>query len=538
MTTTRYISTSFKSGYRLPKNLSEIRVTSTCPIRALDTITMAASPPRSSAVDAELPCMPRRQSCDRCHEQKVRCVTVEAAGSEASGDIAEEATQNPGGHFISSVPCARCRKAGAVCIYSPQLRSGRPRRRQDSRAAPPRRRGRRASRSPSSSSAASPEYGRPSPAPLPHQTSALPESPGGIPLSIAHHPSQEFAQDPGARETASLPCSTVASSWHQNVHRNPDTDTPPLTEQWHRPSSYHTSGAPTTPADTCGLAAFAAVPAIPCASVFPQPANDMIPTADHDFVGGYSWSLPSSSESLLEELSQINLRIHLGGRSLPEPSTTTAPWSLAAVNDVLDAACSLTDAVDRFTAGRAMSSREPQESGRRRSSALDAAFDSSTRLTLHACHQALLGVFDHISAWLLLYLAQSPQQRTPPATPPHLPAYYLATCNQQAAVMANLMGHLLNELDRTFLASSMLMSTKATPGPPVALGRGMSNPGGPWEPPDLHSGHAAWRGGNTAVFFALSHDVEHRERHARVRERLGQAEELLGLRQRNVRLRQ
>ncbi|AEO54515.1 hypothetical protein MYCTH_64004 [Thermothelomyces thermophilus ATCC 42464] len=333
-------STSFKSGYRLPKNLFEIRVTSTRPIRAFDTITMAASPPRSSAVDAELPCMPRRQSCDRCHEQKVRCVTVEAAGSEAFGDIAEEGTQNPGGHFISSVPCARCRKAGAVCIYS-----------------------------------------------------------RGIPLSIAHHPSQEFfAQDPGARETASLPCSTVASAWQQNVHRNPDTDAPPLTEQWH-PPSYHTSGAPTTPADTCDLAAFAAVPAIPCASVFPQPANDMIPTADHDFVGGYSWSLPSSSESLLEQLSQINLRIHLGGRSLPEPSTTMAPWSLAAVNDVLDAACSLTDAVDRFTAGKAMSSlEEPQESGSRRRSTLDAAFDSSTRLTLHACHQALLGVFDHISA--------------------------------------------------------------------------------------------------------------------------------------------
>ncbi|KAL2170661.1 hypothetical protein VTG60DRAFT_4586 [Thermothelomyces hinnuleus] len=318
------------------------------------------------------------------------------------------------------------------------------------------------------------------------------------------------------------------------MHRDLDTDTLPLTEQWH-PPSYHTSGAPTTSADTCGLAACAAVPAIPCVPVFPQPANDMIPTADHDFIGDYSWSLASSPESFLEQLSQINLRIHLGGRSLPEPSTTMAPWSLAAVNDVLDAACSLTDAVDRFTARNAMSSQEPQECGRRRST-LDAALDSSTCLTLHACHQALLGVFDHISAWLLLYLAQSPQQQTPPATPPH-PAY-LATCNPQAAVMTNLMAHLLNELDRTFLASS-IMSThslqhhrhhKATPGPPVALGQGMSNPGvagNPsrhWEPPDLHSGHAAWLGGNTAV-FALFHDVEHR--HARVRERLRAVEGLL-----------
>ncbi|KAL2170660.1 hypothetical protein VTG60DRAFT_4585 [Thermothelomyces hinnuleus] len=83
---------------------------------------MAVSPPRSRAVDTEFPCMPRRQSCDRCHEQKVRCVTEGAAGSEALGGIAEEGTQNPGGHVVSSVPCVRCRKAGAVCIYSLAVR--------------------------------------------------------------------------------------------------------------------------------------------------------------------------------------------------------------------------------------------------------------------------------------------------------------------------------------------------------------------------------------------------------------------------------
>ncbi|KAL4995409.1 hypothetical protein BDV10DRAFT_134039 [Aspergillus recurvatus] len=57
----------------------------------------------SSPLDPSL-----RRSCDRCHEQKVRCI-------RSSADL-EEAT----------APCMRCRKAGAVCLYSPQLRAGRP----------------------------------------------------------------------------------------------------------------------------------------------------------------------------------------------------------------------------------------------------------------------------------------------------------------------------------------------------------------------------------------------------------------------------
>jgi hypothetical protein len=62
--------------------------------------------------------MPRRQSCDRCHEQKVRCVTQGLDGALTLGGIPEQADSNSNGHVVSSIPCVRCRKAGAVCIYS------------------------------------------------------------------------------------------------------------------------------------------------------------------------------------------------------------------------------------------------------------------------------------------------------------------------------------------------------------------------------------------------------------------------------------
>ncbi|KAF2136531.1 uncharacterized protein K452DRAFT_292305 [Aplosporella prunicola CBS 121167] len=48
---------------------------------------------------------PRRQSCDRCHLLKVRCI------------------RQPG---PDSSPCVRCDKAGACCVYSLQQRVGRP----------------------------------------------------------------------------------------------------------------------------------------------------------------------------------------------------------------------------------------------------------------------------------------------------------------------------------------------------------------------------------------------------------------------------
>lgn len=54
--------------------------------------------------------MPYRQSCDRCRQQKARCMRVDS------------------GHDVTDtyLPCERCIKAGAVCLYSSKQKSGRP----------------------------------------------------------------------------------------------------------------------------------------------------------------------------------------------------------------------------------------------------------------------------------------------------------------------------------------------------------------------------------------------------------------------------
>lgn len=54
--------------------------------------------------------LPFRRSCDRCHDQKVRCIRNQGESHLA----------------IASEPCVRCKKSGAICVYSPQQKPGRP----------------------------------------------------------------------------------------------------------------------------------------------------------------------------------------------------------------------------------------------------------------------------------------------------------------------------------------------------------------------------------------------------------------------------
>lgn len=349
-------------------------------------------------------------------------------------------------------------------------------------------------------------------------------------MGIAEYP-QELTHDSGVQKTAYLSSSHAIAStqWQQTTQRNFGVDTPPLTEQWHAPSYY--------PDDTprmrtaCEMVSFAAAPAIPCAPIFPQPTTGMVLTTGHD-LGGYSWGFPSSSEGLLEELLQINLRVHLGGRALPEPSITLAPWSFPPVNDVLDASCSLIDVVDRFAAARPMASLRPVEPGP--GSTIDTAFDASTCLMVQACQQSVLGVLEHISAWLLLYMAKSSRHQTPPGTPP--PPTDLPNCHPEAAVMTNLIIHILTELDRAFMTLSRKahalrhQADMVTPEPMAALGHGLSNSriardtmGGHWEPPDLQPRHDTWQGDTAAL--SLFGDVK--ERRARVREQMKAVQGLL-----------
>lgn len=194
----------------------------------------------------------------------------------------------------------------------------------------------------------------------------------------------------------------------------------------------------------------------------------MVPTGE----GDYPWAFTTLRDYFPEELAQINLRIHLAARALPARASTLALLSSPAVNDVLDAAYSLINLVDR----RASSIPTPPTTTPHTTttndtttttdplpptlppqpSAINPALDTSTSLIIHASHQAVLGIFDDISSSLLQYLSEPQQQHqqqhrpTPPATPPNAP--YFPPCNTQAAVMANLMSHLLGELDRAVLS--------------------------------------------------------------------------------------
>ncbi|KAF3057489.1 hypothetical protein CFAM422_012345 [Trichoderma lentiforme] len=54
--------------------------------------------------------MPFRRSCDRCHDQKVRCMRSQ----ESNHPVPD------------SEPCVRCKRSGSICIFSPQQKPGRP----------------------------------------------------------------------------------------------------------------------------------------------------------------------------------------------------------------------------------------------------------------------------------------------------------------------------------------------------------------------------------------------------------------------------
>lgn len=92
---------------------------------------------------------PRRQSCDRCHGQKLRCTRRDSHKSGA---------------------CERCLRKGAVCVYSSSLPKGRPSLYRLGEVPP-------APSSPSSSTASSSAATARRPGAVPNDTRPLPESP-------------------------------------------------------------------------------------------------------------------------------------------------------------------------------------------------------------------------------------------------------------------------------------------------------------------------------------------------------------------------
>ncbi|KAK4148543.1 hypothetical protein C8A00DRAFT_19641 [Chaetomidium leptoderma] len=431
---------------------------------------MTAPLPRSRTLDPAPPPMPRRQSCDRCHEQKVRCVTEGLDGALTLGGIAEESESSPGAHVISSVPCVRCRKAGAVCIYSRM-----------------------------------------------------------IGLGILEHPSEDAHEHVSPQINPLPPSTTTRPHYERGNRRGPGLQTPPLTGQWQTPP--YGSGGHQFPAGMCQsipCSEGTTVPAIPCVPLFPDQGPEMT-VSTGNVMDSYPWVFPTLPDYSLEELAQINLRIHLAGHALSAPSRALAPLSSPAVNDILDAAYSLANAVDRYASRRRLTPLSEPPAG---SPVIDGAFDSSIRLMIHACHQALLGTFEDLSSSLIIGL-EEPQQARPLGTPPGPP---FSTCSTQAAATTNLISHALNQLDR------VISSLASDPGPPHPVGRkiqvatgifcqpsadwaGSEEFSGQYEPLNVHHrGHLKLQRGDETD--ALFNEMEQRQR--RVRDQVKAVEGLVG----------
>ncbi len=526
----------------------------------------ANSVPRTRATDP-LPPMPRRQSCDRCHEQKVRCVTEGIDGALILGGISEESEGSLAGHVVSSVPCVRCKKAGATCIYSreslprlafsndiqltldcvtAQLRSGRPRLRRDSSTQRPRKRARRVSRCSSSSSLSTSYSQAASPPAASQQAVSIPYSTAGMGLGIMSHPNEHVHGHLASQMNPLLmpPATPTYCDILVGSQPGPGPEAPPLPSQWQAaPPPYDSDSNQFI--DMCQLSSFSEAtpaPSIPCVPIFPDPAPTVASTTAEDMMGSYSWPVPAMPDYSLEELAHINLRIHMAGHSLPSPFRTLASLSSPAVNDVFDAACALINVVDRYAARHAATRRSPTPAAGPRngydspspqphsagslSATIDTAFDSSITLMIHACHQALLGVFEELSASLLFYLTQpsSTPISTPPATPlsatfptPPTPSN-TGGGNNQAVDTANLMIHILTQLDRAIF--SLPRGGSVPSSPQLQQQQGRKDVGARFA---TAAAGGVWRSNGSAL---LLDEMEQRQR--RVRGQVKPVERMLG----------
>lgn len=336
-----------------------------------------------------------------------------------------------------------------------QLRSGRPRRRHDLAAPQAKKRARRASKS--SSTASSPTLCQPSPPSSLRRAATLPNSLSSVGLGqletleeLSREPRSQHSS-PSFQQNTPLPSPTAASPplFEPTSHPSALLNTPPLTEHWET-TPYCADSTNPMMGGMCQMATFATIPSVPTAPLFPDSTTHMVPPTEHA-MDGYTWGYPATSDNLLQELGDIDFRIHQARRSLLLPHCTPAPWSSPGVNEAFDAACSLVDVVDRFAAKRRMPSSDVHLAS---IGSLETALETSTRLMIHSCHEALLGIFEHLSASLLSHLSHPQHQQTPPRTPPHAAAFLPQQGNPQAAIVANSIRHLISQLDRAISSLS------------------------------------------------------------------------------------
>ncbi|AEO65535.1 uncharacterized protein THITE_2030560, partial [Thermothielavioides terrestris NRRL 8126] len=387
-------------------------------------------------VDAAHPPMPRRQSCDRCHQQKVRCVTEAADGASGREGTTEANNSNTAEHMSAETPCVRCKNAGAVCIYS--LGTG-----------------------------------------LANQ--------GHLPLRESYH--EAAPQTVPLLSPVATP--TTCESWSQHEL---GLDGPLTPESWFlSPFSQSASQAMTDMAHLTSFSDAATATSIPCVPLFEGPIPDRASETENA-LGIYSWLYSNPVDYTFQEIAQITQRIHAAALRITSPATTSVPLSSPAVSDILDAANTLVYLVHAYASKQpTLPSQAPLDSSRTiprpepaegppvsppthntnppdhcisscvpssPATAIDDALDASIRLTIHAAHQALLGVFDALSASCLLYLTAGPQQQqqhqhqqtNPHAAPPQTGCPSVPPSLSQIAATTNLLRSLLDQLDRVVLA--------------------------------------------------------------------------------------
>ncbi|KAK4461214.1 hypothetical protein QBC42DRAFT_227770 [Cladorrhinum samala] len=390
----------------------------------------------------QYPPMPRRQSCDRCHEQKVRCVTPGQDGS-GLGPVAEEDEATLGMQVVAEIPCVRCRKAGALCIFSPQLRSGRPRihkppthassRKRRSRQGPSRCASSSPSTSPAVSQSSSPRSMPPNFAPG-NIDPSLAHSVAGSPANLSQFdPREHDFEDPhGLHQEHQWVLGAFESDNAQYLGNNL-CHPPPFTQL---PEAYPLSGSPFFIGHTSGAA-----------------------SSTETVLTDYSWAIPSLPEpennTFPEEISQMNLRIHRAAQGLCPLVVTSLSLSTPAVNEVFDASCAFINIVDRYVARRTQSVSQShmqingiqEEKSRNGSDAIHIATETSMIMSIVACHQLILGAFEFLCASFTAELTGI--QMSMPTTSRMQQSGGPLQNTQQILAMMNLISHLLNQLSQS-----------------------------------------------------------------------------------------
>ncbi|KAK4222124.1 hypothetical protein QBC38DRAFT_490549 [Podospora fimiseda] len=394
---------------------------------------MAATPSYQTPQEqSPFPPMPRRQSCDRCHEQKVRCIAQGSDGIPGLGAIAEDES-TLGKQVLAETPCMRCSKAGTICIFSPQLRSGRPRVHRAPASSSRQRRSRQGSSRCSSSS--------PSMSPGMSPAVSQSSSPRSLPLNFSTPASMDY----------SSMAPSVASSPAPIPHYNPqeqDLRVHETPDHWFL-SSFGPEDPQYLESVGCQQPQYPHLADTSSFLMNNMYHPDTTPTAE-TVLPNTIWGQPNPSEAhhspiSLQELSQITLRIHQAIQALSQQPqhihVHVLSLSSPTLTELFNASSTFIALINQYRPPHARRHQEiltpNQYPGRQlqaESSTLNPVAEAeniSFLLTILACHQLILGGFEAICAGIVHHHPHHHQHQ------------------QEVLGVVNYMSHILSELNRS-----------------------------------------------------------------------------------------